>query len=59
MHEPVSQTRTGRYDVPEVAELLKLSPARIRGWVRAGWIVPERASDGSPRFCFRDLVFLR
>jgi tetratricopeptide (TPR) repeat protein len=59
MHEPVSQTETGRYGVSEVAELLKLTPARVRGWIRAGWIAPERASDGTPRFSFRDLVFLR
>jgi tetratricopeptide (TPR) repeat protein len=59
MHEPVSPTGTGRYGVSEAAELLQLSPARVRAWVRAGWIAPERGSDGTPRFCFRDLVFLR
>lgn len=59
MHEPASSAETGRYGVTEVAEALKLSPARIRAWVRAGWIAPESGSDGAPRFSFRDLAFLR
>ncbi len=48
------------YSVREVAVLLELSEAEVRGFVRAGFIEPAEA-DGKARvtFSFRDLVLLR
>lgn len=43
----------------EAAELLGLTPDRIRGFVRAGFIEPARGGRGEYRFSFQDLVLLR
>ncbi len=42
----------------EVAKILNLSPARIRSFVRAGFIQPSRERR-SFRFTFKDLLFLK
>ncbi len=42
----------------EVAKILNLSPARIRSFVRAGFIRPARERR-SLRFSFKDLIFLK
>ena len=42
----------------EVAKILDLSPARIRSFVRAGFIRPVR-EERSLRFTFKDLIFLK
>jgi tetratricopeptide (TPR) repeat protein len=42
----------------EVAKILSLSPARIRSFVRAGFIQPARERR-SLRFTFKDLIFLK
>lgn len=42
----------------EVAKILDLSPARIRSFVRAGFIRPVR-EQRSLRFTFKDLIFLK
>ena len=42
----------------EVAKILNLSPARIRSFVRAGFIRPQRERR-SLRFTFKDLIFLK
>ncbi len=42
----------------EVAKILNLSPARIRSFVRAGFIRPVRERR-SLRFTFKDLIFLK
>lgn len=47
------------YSTTEVAKILGLSPAQVRGYVRAGFLSPERGDDGRMRFSFPDLVFLR
>lgn len=47
------------YGVQEVADLLATTPARVRGWVRAGLVSPSRGPRGALRFSFRDLAFLR
>ncbi len=47
------------FDAQEVGELLGVAPARIRAWVRAGLLEPERDDRGGARFSFQDLVFLR
>lgn len=47
------------YSTAEVARILGLSPGQVRGYVRAGFLSPERDEDGHMRFSFPDLVFLR
>jgi tetratricopeptide (TPR) repeat protein len=47
------------YSTSEVARILGLSPAQVRGYVRAGFLSPERDEDGNMRFSFPDLAFLR
>lgn len=39
--------------------MLDLSVAQIRGYVRAGFLSPERGSRGEYRFSFQDLVLLK
>jgi tetratricopeptide (TPR) repeat protein len=36
-----------------------MSPGELRGYVRAGFLAPERGERGELRFSFQDLVFLR
>lgn len=47
------------YGLREAAQLLGLSPARIRALVRAGLVEPRRGARGELRLDFRDLAFLR
>jgi tetratricopeptide (TPR) repeat protein len=47
------------YTLEEVARSIGLSPARIRGCVRAGCIVPRRGKRGEYRFTFQDVTLLR
>jgi tetratricopeptide (TPR) repeat protein len=47
------------YSTSDVAKILGLSPAQVRGYVRAGFLSPERDEDGNMRFSFPDLAFLR
>lgn len=47
------------YSTSEVAKLLGLTPARIRSYVRSGFLAPERDSARRLTFSFQDLVFLR
>jgi tetratricopeptide (TPR) repeat protein len=47
------------YRAEQVAGLLGLTLAQIRGYVRSGVIEPERGPGGELRFSFQDLVFLR
>lgn len=47
------------YTAREAARLLELSLAQIRGYVRAGFLAPERGARGEYRFSFQDLVLLR
>jgi len=47
------------YGAEQVAGLLGLTLAQLRGYVRAGVIEPERGERGVLRFSFQDLVFLR
>ncbi len=47
------------YSTSEVAKLLGLSASQVRGYVRAGFLSPERGSAGRLTFSFQDLVFLR
>src|SRR5690349_19661928 len=56
---PVDGHRMTGYSTTEVAKILGLSPAQVRGYVRAGFLSPERGDDGRMRFSFPDLVFLR
>src|SRR5688572_10022056 len=47
------------YSTSEVAELLGLSPARVRSLMRSGVVTPQRSDAGRPTFTFQDLVLLR
>ncbi len=47
------------YSTTEVGRLLGISAGALRGYVRAGFLAPERGSRGELRFSFQDLVFLR
>jgi len=47
------------YSTSEVAKLLGLPQSQVRGYVRAGFLAPERGPRGALRFSFQDLVFLR
>jgi tetratricopeptide (TPR) repeat protein len=47
------------YTSREVAKLLGLPVGRVRGFVRSGFLVPERGRRGEFRFSFPDLVLLR
>jgi tetratricopeptide (TPR) repeat protein len=47
------------YSTSEVAKLLGLSQRLVRGYVRAGFLSPERGERGELSFSFQDLVFLR
>jgi tetratricopeptide (TPR) repeat protein len=48
----------GGYATSDVAQILGLSPAQVRGYVRSGFLTPERVGRDY-RFSFEDLVFLR
>lgn len=47
------------YSTRDVGRLLGISAGEVRGYVRAGFLSPERGSRGELRFSFQDLVFLR
>jgi tetratricopeptide (TPR) repeat protein len=47
------------YSTREVADLIGLSPTRIRSLVRAGVVTPQRGATGRSAFSFQDLVLLR
>jgi tetratricopeptide (TPR) repeat protein len=47
------------YSTREVAKLLSVPESRVRGYVRAGFLAPERGARREMRFSFQDLVFLR
>ncbi|HEY0710008.1 MAG TPA: tetratricopeptide repeat protein [Polyangia bacterium] len=47
------------YTVREVATVLGVKPSRLRGYLRAGLISPQRGERGELRFSFQDLVLLR
>jgi tetratricopeptide (TPR) repeat protein len=43
----------------DAAKLLNLTPAKVRAFVRAGFLEPTRGPRGTYRFSFQDLVVLR
>ncbi|MEP6995082.1 MAG: tetratricopeptide repeat protein [Acidobacteriota bacterium] len=47
------------YSTKEVGKLLGLSEGELRGYVRAGFLAPERGPRRQLLFSFQDLVFLR
>lgn len=49
----------GGYGIRAVAELLDATPARVRGWARAGGVTPRRGPRGALLFSFRDVAVLR
>lgn len=47
------------YTAREVSTVLGLSQARLRTYLRTGYVSPRRGEDGELRFSFQDLVLLR
>jgi tetratricopeptide (TPR) repeat protein len=47
------------FSAEQVAGLLGLGAAQLRGFVRNGFVEPARGPGGELRFSFQDLVFLR
>ena len=47
------------YGSNEVARMLGLSVQRVRSFVRAGFLEPQRGPRNELRFTFHDLVMLR
>ncbi len=47
------------YSAADIAQLVGLSPARLRTLVRDGLVQPRRGRRGEMRFSFQDLVLLR
>src|SRR6266705_5880726 len=47
------------FSTNEVANILNLPNSRVRSFVRAGFIVPERNKSKTLQFNFRDLLFLK
>ena len=47
------------YGTREVAQILGLTQAQVRSYVRSGFLEPDRVSGSRLRFSFPDLVFLR
>lgn len=47
------------YSAREAAKLLGLTAGRVRGFVRSGFLEPDRGPRGELRFSFSDLVLLR
>jgi len=43
----------------EAAQLLEVTPAKVRAYVRAGFLDPARGPRGTYRFSFQDMVLLR
>jgi tetratricopeptide (TPR) repeat protein len=49
----------GGYTAQEVARMLGLTAGRLRAYIRAGVLSPERGARGEMRFSFQDLALLR
>lgn len=47
------------YSEREVAKLLDITLAKVRAFVRSGFLTPERDENGAPVFSFQDLVLMR
>ena len=47
------------YSAQDVAKMLGLTAARLRSYVRAGLLAPERGERGELRFSFQDLLVVR
>jgi tetratricopeptide (TPR) repeat protein len=47
------------YSAQEVAKMLGLTPERLRVYLRAGFLSPERGERGRLRFSFQDMLLLR
>lgn len=47
------------YGMRDIERVLGLSPAVVRGLIRAGFVTPARGARNSFRFSFRDLIVLK
>src|SRR5688500_2131467 len=50
---------TAGYSTEDLAKLVGVSPARVRSFVRAGFLHPRSGAGGQYRFTFPDVVLLR
>jgi len=50
---------TAGYSLQDVAKIVGLSTARVRGFARAGLITPRLGPGGEQRYAFQDIVLLR
>src|SRR3954462_8898696 len=47
------------YSAQDVTKMLGLTPGRLRAYLRAGFLSPERGESGKLQFSFRDLLLRR
>ncbi|MES1207266.1 MAG: tetratricopeptide repeat protein [Pseudomonadota bacterium] len=47
------------FSTQEITRMLGLSPTRLRAYVKAGLLCPQRGQGGELRFSFQDLLLLR
>lgn len=47
------------FSTQDIARMLGLSPGRLRAYVKAGLLCPQRGEGGELRFSFQDLLLLR
>src|SRR4051812_16280868 len=47
------------YTAQDVARMLGVTPSRLRAYLKAGVLSPERGDRGELRFSFQDLLLLR
>lgn len=47
------------YSVRKVSNVLGVPPERLRSYMKAGFVTPERAADGELHLSFQDMVLLR
>src|SRR5204862_3719383 len=54
-----SPARVSGYTTQDVARMIGVSAGRLRAYLRAGVLSPEKGTRGELRFSFQDLLLLR
>src|ERR1043165_1655156 len=54
-----SRRRVSGYTTQDVARMIGVSAGRLRSYLRAGVLSPEKGTHGELRFSFQDLLLLR
>jgi DNA-binding transcriptional MerR regulator len=57
--KPSPGTDAGGYGAREISQMLGLTVAQVRAWVRSGLLEPERGPHGELRFSAHDFAVLR